>query len=554
VEAKTVLIVGGSTSAVEQAVTLADQGHRVYVVESAPALAGERITAGFPSAAESFFIQPPLQRLKEHPNIEVIARATIEGVKEVNGTFHLKLRQSPSRIIEEKCNDCKDCIRVCPITFWDDYNHTLSFRTAIDFYNAENLSYHIVKETPICQDACPVHLDIRGYVGLIADGKFEESLALIRERLPFPAIIGRICPHPCEEKCNRGKVDKPLCIRDLKRFVADFELKTLSKAFRPKKPSVRGGKKVAIIGGGPAGLACAYDLAMMGHPVTIYESHPTPGGMLVLGIPEYRLPRDILEAEIDVLRHLGVEIKTGVTIGKDLSLEDLFKDSYEAIFIAVGAHGSQSMRVKGEELDGVVPGVAFLRELNLGNKPAVGEHIAVIGGGNVAMDAARSSLRLGTKEVTILYRRSREEMPASDEEIEAALAEGISIEFLAAPVEVISDGGRATGLRCVRMELGPPDASGRRRPIPIEGSEHDMPCDMIIPAIGQVSDLAFLREDSGIERTKWNTIKVDDKTQATSREGIFAGGDCVTGPWIAIGAIADGKRAAQSINQYLKEE
>jgi NADPH-dependent glutamate synthase beta subunit-like oxidoreductase len=261
-----------------------------------------------------------------------------------------------------------------------------------------------------------------------------------------------------------------------------------------------------------------------------------------------------VEAEIDVLRHLGVEIKTGVTIGKDLSLEDLIKDGYEAIFIAVGAHGSQSMRVKGEELDGVVPGVAFLRELNLGNKPAVGEHIAVIGGGNVAMDAARSSLRLGTKEVTILYRRSREEMPASDEEIEPALAEGISIEFLAAPVEVISDGGRATGLRCVRMELGPPDASGRRRPIPIEGSEHDMPCDMIIPAIGQVSDLAFLREDSGIERTKWNTIKVDDKTQATSREGIFAGGDCVTGPWIAIGAIADGKRAAQSINQYLKEE
>jgi NADPH-dependent glutamate synthase beta subunit-like oxidoreductase len=332
--------------------------------------------------------------------------------------------------------------------------------------------------------------------------------------------------------------------------VADYEIQ--KKIEQPVPEIEKNGKKVAVIGAGPAGLACAHDLALLGYDITVFEALPVSGGMLAVGIPKYRLPRDILNLEIDYVTRLGVEIKNNIRIGTDISLDDLFTQGYEAVFIGVGCHLGQSARMDDEDTEGVYSGVDYLRELNLGNEVRVEDRIAIIGGGNVAMDAARSSLRLGAKEVSVLYRRTRAEMPAADEEIEAAIEEGIKFEYLVAPQGVVKKDNKVAGIRCLRMELGEPDDSGRRRPVPIEGSEFEIELDMILPAIGQKADLSFLSDDNGIDQTRWGTIVTDPATGATSREGVFSGGDCVTGPWIAIGAIADGKRSAVAIDNYLK--
>jgi len=525
-------------------------GKKVYLVEKCPSIASERILPGEDFIADSPFSTLDLAELKGDSNIEVITNADVEAVEEEAGKFKVRLKKRASRVINEKCNDCQDCIKICPVNLWDDYNESLSLRTAIDFSNPETGIYSIVKEDrPVCQETCPVHLDIRGYIGLIADGKFEEALALIRERLPFPGVIGRICPHPCEQQCNRGTQDEPLAVRALKRFVADHEIQASGKPKTVRRAARK--EKVVIIGAGPAGLTCAHDLSILGYQVTIFESLPVAGGMLYAGIPEYRLPRDILQREVDGIQNLGVEIKTNTTIGKDLTIDDLFNQGFKAVFIAVGAHQSQKLGIPGEDADGVVQGVDLLRDLNLGRKVKVGKSVAIIGGGNVAMDAARSALRLEAKKVLILYRRSRQEMPASEEEIEAAEAEGIDIQYLVAPAEILTSNGKVTGIRCTRMELGEPDASGRRRPVPIKGSEFDTELDMIIPAIGQTTDLSFLGEGSDIETTGRGTLHVNSETLATTRAGVFAGGDAVTGPAIAIEAIAAGQRAATAIEKYL---
>ena len=549
-DAKVTLVVGGSVSGLQTAIKQAEAGNKVYLLESCPGLESEKIISGDSFDPEHPFTHIDLEKLKGHPNIEIITNADIEKVQAKDGKFRVRIKKRARRVIEEKCNDCKDCIRVCPINMWDDYNQCISYRTAIDYFNSDLFSYSIVKETPVCQRTCPVNLDVRGYLGLIADGKYEESLSLIREKLPFPGIIGRICPHPCEDYCNRGTTDKPLCIRDLKRFVADHELKNGKPQACKERLNSRE-EKIAIIGSGPAGLTCAHDLTLEGYKVVVYEALPRAGGMLAVGIPDYRLPQTILEQEIDVVRDLGVEIKYNTTLGKDFTLDDLLKQDYKAIFIAVGAHQGMSMRTPGENTPGVISGVVLLRDLNLGEKVAVGRRVGVIGGGNVAIDAARSSLRCGSQEVIIFYRRSRAEMPASDEEIEAALHEEIKIEYLTAPQEVIVKDNRVKGLRLIRMELGEPDASGRRRPVPIEGSQFEVELDMIIPAIGQRSDLSFIPEGDIIKTTSWGTIVVDSDTLATGKPGVFAGGDCVDGPGIAIQAIATGKKAAESINNYL---
>jgi NADPH-dependent glutamate synthase beta subunit-like oxidoreductase len=440
------------------------------------------------------------------------------------------------------------------VNLWDDANHHLSFRTAIDSPGAGCGIYNIIRENmPVCQETCPLHLDIRGYIGLIADGKFAEALALIREKLPFPGVIGRICPHPCEEECNRGTQDEPLSICGLKRFVADFELQELGRPKVPAKSAARE-EKVAVVGAGPAGLTCAHDLASLGYRVTIFESLPVPGGMLAVGIPEYRLPKAVLQKEIDVVRALGVEIKLNTTIGKNLTIDDLFRQDFKAVFIGVGAHQSQKLMVPGEDTKGVVQGIDFLRNLNLGREVWVGEKVTIIGGGNVAIDAARSALKLGAKEVSILYRRSRQEMPAYSEEIEAAEAEGVRIHYLVAPAGVLTSSGKVKGLCCTRMELGEPDALGRRQAIIVRGSEFDIESDMIILAIGQVTDFSFLGQNSRIKTVRGSSLVADPETMATTRPGVFAGGDAVTGPGIAVEAIAAGKRAAISIAKYLEKE
>lgn len=417
-----------------------------------------------------------------------------------------------------------------------------TFNRKVDAFTRDRM------EKPPCVFDCPANINAQGYVTLIREGKFQEALALIKEECPLPGVIGRICHSPCEKTCNRQLVEESVSIRALKRFVADNaeDNQPLPK-IEPKTD------KVAIIGSGPAGLTCSYYLARQGYPVTIFEALPVAGGMLYTGIPEYRLPKEVLGREIDGIKQLGVEIKLNTPINGDLPIDSLFRQGYKAVFIGVGAHKNEKLGIPGEDSKGVLPGVTFLRELNLGNNVTIGKKVAVIGGGNVAIDSARSALRLGSK-VSILYRRSREEMPASHEEIEAAETEGIKIEYLVAPTEIITKNGKVKGLRCIRMELGEPDASGRRKPIRIPGSEFDLDVDTVIPAVGQTPDLSFLGDGKRIEITDSGTLRVDPITLATTREGVFGGGDVHTGPAMAIDAIAAGKKGAISIERYLKGE
>ncbi len=401
-----------------------------------------------------------------------------------------------------------------------------------------------------CEHICPVNVDAVGYIALIADGRFEEALDLVRQRNPLAGVCGRVCHHPCEVRCKRRDIDEPIAIASLKRFIADYEVKSAVKT-KVAVANPRYGR-VAIVGSGPAGLNAAYHLAKQGYEVTIFEALPVAGGMLVAGIPEYRLPREVVQRDIEFITSFGVEIKTNSPIGQDLTIDDLFEQGYKAVFLAIGAHRGQGLGVPGDNLKGVFDGVSFLRDLNLGNKPGLKARVAVIGGGNVAIDAARSALRLGAKEVSIVYRRSRQEMPADAEEIEEAEHEGVKIIYLATPTSFSGDNGKVSSMECVRMELGEYDASGRRRPVPVKGSEFSMGIDAVIAAIGQVPDLSFLPPDNGLETARGQTLVADPVTLATSRPGIFAGGDVVTGPATVIEAMAAGERAAISIHRYLR--
>jgi formate dehydrogenase major subunit len=406
-----------------------------------------------------------------------------------------------------------------------------------------------------CQLTCPAGIDIQGYIALISQGQYLEALQLIRERLPMPLSIGRVCPHFCESQCRRNLVEEPININHLKRFVADYEMHLGQRFYPAKKPAT--GCRVAIIGGGPAGLAAAYYLSLEGHSPTIFEAMPQLGGMLRYGIPEYRLPKKVLDWEIEGIVGLGAQVRTGTRWGKDFTLDSLRRERYEAFFVAIGAWATRKLGVTGEELLGVVSGVDFLADVALGNPVTMGRRVAIIGGGNVAMDAARTGVRLGAEEITVIYRRSRNEMPASHEEIEGAMAEGIKFHFLAAPVRLFGADGTVEKLEYVRMKLGEPDASGRRRPIPEEGSETVIPVDMVIAAIGQFSDLSPLETDksvAGMPVTRWNTIGADPESMHTAMEGIFTGGDVYRGPDTVVRALADGRRAAMAIHRYLTEK
>lgn len=399
-----------------------------------------------------------------------------------------------------------------------------------------------------CQNACPTDQSAWGYVTLISEGKFKEAIALIKETNPFPAVLGRVCVHPCESKCRRGQLDQPIAICSLKRCVADMDMNSFP-SYRPPVERPKN-KKVAVIGAGPAGLSGAYFLTCKGYKVTVFEALPVAGGMLAVGIPDYRLPKGVLNAEIKMITDLGVEIRYSTAIGKDITIDTLMKDGYEAILMATGAHKGQKLGIPGEDARGVVDGVTFLRSLNLNETVKAKGKVAVIGGGNVAIDAARSALRLGADEVFILYRREKEDMPAYIEEIEEAEKEGVVIHTLVAPKRVIVKKGKVTGVECLRMSLGKFDKGGRRTPQPITGSEFVVNTDMIIAAIGQIPDLSYINGD-GIKTGKGSTIEVDLKTLATTREGIFAAGDNVRGPATAVQAVADGKNAAFAIDRYL---
>jgi heterodisulfide reductase subunit A-like polyferredoxin len=467
------------------------------------------------------------------------------------GRFKAKILKRPRYIDIAKCTSCGECTKVCPVTLPNEYDEGLSCKKATFKQYAQAIpgAFAIQKaDKAPCRLACPGGLNVQGYVQMVKEGKYKEALEIIMEDLPLPGVLGRICPHGCEDACRRCEVDQSVAIRDLKRLAADkMDPRQIEIRCAPRRP-----ERVAIIGSGPAGLSCAYQLARKGILSTIYEALPQPGGMLRVGIPAHRLPREVLAREIEVITNLGVEIKTDTALGRDVTVDGLLADGYKAVYLALGAHKGIELGVPGEKANGVRQGVEFLREVNLSGTAAVGRKVAIIGGGNVAIDVSRSAVRLGAREVNIIYRRTRTEMPAWEEEIQAAEAEGVRITYLAAPQEILTRDGRVVGVRCIRMELTEADSSGRRRPVPVPGSEFEIECDQLIPAIGQRPDLSAIEDVTGLSFTRYGTTEVNAVSYAAGREGVFAGGDLQTGPWVAIGAVGAGKEAAESILRFIE--
>ncbi len=394
-----------------------------------------------------------------------------------------------------------------------------------------------------CQNACPAGVNVPRYIRAIADGRYGQAVAIIREKVPFPEVLGHICMHPCQIKCRRAQLEESIAIKDLKRFAAENDDQMWKQNLKKAPPT---GKRAAIIGSGPAGLTAGYYLAKQGHNVTVFEALPKAGGLLRYGIPDYRLPSEIVDREIGYIQEVGVEIKTNTAV---TDLEELFSQGYGAIFLAAGAGTSQKMDIPNEGAAGVVHALDFLKQVTSGDMAEIGDRVVVVGGGNAAIDAARSALRIGAKDVSIVYRRSRDEMPAVATEIEEAEREGVKLRILAAPVKVLAEDGRLTAIQCIRMELGKPDSSGRRRPVPVEGSEFNIDADNVIMATGQAVDKTMLSKE--LEYTSWGTVIVDTETLQTNVEGVFAGGDVVAGPADVIAAIATGRQAATSIDTYL---
>lgn len=397
-----------------------------------------------------------------------------------------------------------------------------------------------------CSLNCPAHTDVQGYLKQIALGNDKEAVKIIKEKIPLPASIGRVCPHPCEEHCRRKFVEEPLSVAYLKAFAADNDLAS-AEPYKPETAKATG-KVVSIIGGGPAGLSAAYYLRLAGHSVTIYDAMPEMGGMLRYGIPEYRLPKSVLAKEIKAIEKLGVLMKNNVSIGKDISFEEIRKNS-DAVLIAIGAWKGSSIRCPGEELEGVLSGIDFLREVNIGKRPDIGKNVAVVGGGNTAMDACRTAVRCGAENVYVIYRRTRAEAPAEDIEIEEAIEEGVNFKFLTNPAEISGENGKVKEIKLQIMELGEPDASGRRKPVPIEGKFETLEVDTVISAIGQKCSAFGL---DSVELTKWGTVAANENNMLTNLEGVFAAGDATNnGASIAVDAIAEANLAAKAIDAYL---
>ncbi len=550
------LVVGGGIAGVQASLDLADSGYKVYLIENQTGIGGRmaQLDKTFPTNdCSTCIFSPKLVTVGQNPNIELLAYSEVDAVEGEAGNFNVRIRKKSKYIRNDKCKSCGDCATACPVAVTNQFDEGLSKRAATYKLFPQTIpqTYVIEKaDRAPCVIACPAHINVQGYVALIGAGKYKEAIELIYKNLPLPGVLGRVCPHPCEKVCRRAEKEEPISICKLKRFAADqIDYSSLKiPEIQPKE------EKVAIIGSGPAGLSAAYYLALEGYKPTIFESAPVMGGWLRVGIPEYRLPRDVLENEINHILSLGVEAKTESALGKDFSIDDLKSQGFKAVYLGVGCQKGARLNIANEDAEGVVQGVDFLRDSAMGAKVEGVNRAAVIGGGNVAIDAARTLIRTGAKDVTILYRRSRQEMPAYEEEVVAALDEGVKIQYLTAPVEVVAEGGKVTGIKCIKMELGPADQTGRRRPVPVEGSEFVIDTDMIVPAIGQVVDPDFWDNVQGINRSPWNTIEVDPVTYATSQDGIFAGGDAGTGPATVVEAVAAGKQAAISITRYLQGE
>ncbi|MBN1627955.1 MAG: FAD-dependent oxidoreductase [Deltaproteobacteria bacterium] len=555
---KDTLVVGGGIAGMMASMDIANGGYKVHLVEKTSSIGGHIIQFDktFPTLdCAACITTPKMSDTGSHRNINLLNYSVVEEVSGFTGNFQSKIRKKAKYIDQTKCTGCRLCFDSCPVVMKNEFDMMLADRKAVYIPFPQAVPNKAVidrrEDRPCkasCMYACPINTNVPGYVKLIADGRFKEAYMLIRSTNPFPSTCGRVCYAPCEVACDRNNIDKPVAIRDLKRFADeqvdadDLDIPEIEKT----------GKTVVVIGAGPSGLSAAHDLAMLGHSVTVFESLPQAGGMLRYGIPEYRLPKDVLNKEINYIKRLGADIRTGVIVGKDVPISELQND-YDAVYIAVGAQGKMKLGIKNEDLPGVIEGVSFLRSAALGENIPLGRKVAVIGGGNTAVDCARTALRLGAEEVTIVYRRTINEMPAAPEEIEAAKEEGIKIEYLTSPVCFMSEEDTLSQMECIRMELQAPDSSGRPRPMPIEGSEFTIPADTVITALGQVPETDFTKK-IGIALGKNGTINISTETGATNIEGIFAGGDAVTGPGYVIDAIAAGKTAAVYIDRYLKDE
>jgi heterodisulfide reductase subunit A len=548
------LVVGGGIAGITAALKIAKAGYKVYLVEKDEIIGGRmaQFDKTFPTLdCAGCTLTPKTSEVGRHPNIEILTKSQVTGVSGFVGNFTVSVQQQPRYVSMEKCTGCGDCQKVCPVDVDSQFELGMTTRHPISraFPQAIPNTYSIMRAgQPPCENACPAGVNVCGYMNLAGMGKFDEALALVREKMPFAAICGRICFHPCETACKRGQIDKPLSICYTKRFLGDQELQKGEFNHPPQKEPRE--DKVAVVGAGPAGLSAAYYLALEGYPVTVYEKLPVAGGMLAVGIPDYRLPRDILNAEIKNIQSLGVTLKTGVTFGRDVTFESLEKEGFKAFFVGTGLHKSTGLRIEGENLEGVMGGVDLLRRVSLGEAVTIGKKIVIIGGGNVAIDCARTCWRLGAEEVIILYRRTRAEMPASEWEIEEAEHEGVKLHYLAAPTRLVGEDGKLTALEFIQMKLGQPDESGRRRPVPVEGSETVMAVDNVIPAIGQAADTEIL-EKIGLEVNRWSLIQTDKDSLATSRPNVFAGGDCSLGAASFVEAVAQGRQAARSIHHYI---
>ena len=474
-----------------------------------------------------------------------------------------------ARVDKEKCVACGQCVENCQTNalklgqkrcatdphISDTYDTDASVPFHRSSYNPEyrtNRSDVMPSGTAPCKAECPAHIPVQGYIKLASLGRYTEALELIKKENPFPAVCGRICNKRCEDACTRGSIDDPIAIDDIKKFIAEKDLEA-STRFVPKMLNQIGRpypEKIAVIGAGPAGLSCAYYLAVKGYPVTVFEKESVPGGMLTLGIPSFRLEKDVVNAEIDVLKELGVEFRFGVEVGKNMTLDALRADGYKAIYLAVGASKGTPAGCPGDDLKGVFTGVEFLRAVNLGKRPTIGKKVAVIGGGNVAIDVARAAVRRGA-DVTLLYRRGREEMPAADEEVAEAEAEGVKFRFLCAPVEILGEKGKATAVKVETMTLGEPDEKGRRKPVGT-GKFETIEVTSVIGAIGQRVDLGHIAPEA-MAFNRNGTVQVDGVTYQTAQPDVFAGGDVVTGPKFAIDAIAAGREGAVSLHRFVHD-